>query len=243
MTSDMTTKETENVVKLYKVLAEDGSAFHGGNGRWPLPNGNPGEWLAVSGELEPCRHGLHLCRRSDLIHWLGPVIYLAEHEGEKIIAKDKIVVRKARLLSRLDTWNETTARLFAADCAERALKNERKAGREPDERSWEAVRVARLYARGEVDDAARAATWAAARDAARDAASTAAGDAARAAWAAGAAAWAAGAAAWAAGAAAWAAASTAAWDAALDAAGAHDRAAERKWQTHRLFEYLDGVRT
>ena len=40
-------------------------------------------------------------------------------------------------------------RLFACDCAERALSRERDAGREPDPRSWAAVEIARRYARGE----------------------------------------------------------------------------------------------
>lgn len=35
------------------------------------------------------------------------------------------------------------SRLFASDCAERALLRERGAGREPDPRSWRAVAVAR----------------------------------------------------------------------------------------------------
>jgi hypothetical protein len=231
-------------MRLYKVLGENGIAHHGGYGCWSLPNGKPGDWMTVFGELVPCKNGLHLCRRSNLIHWLGPAIYLAEHKGDKIVSKDKIVVRKARLLSRLDTWNETTARLFAADCAERALKRERKAGREPDERSWEAVRVARLYVRGEVDDAASAA----ASDAASDAAWAAARNASDAAWAAASAAAsdAASDAAWAAARNARAVARAAARAVAMDAASDAARdatAAEHKWQTRRLFEYLDGKRT
>ena len=194
------------MTQLYKVLREDGAPFHGGTGSWPLPNGKPGEWREVKGDLEPCANGLHLCRKSDLVTWLGPAIFLAEHDGEKIIHTDKVVVRKARLLGRLDTWNDTTARLFAADCAERALKRERKAGREPDPRSWAAVTAAREFARGEISAAARAAAWAAA-------------------WA-----------------AAGAAARAAAWDAAWAAARAAAWAAEKKWQTKRLFEYLDGKR-
>lgn len=78
---------------------------------------------------------------------------------------------------------------FACDIAEYALKQEREAGREPDERSWEVVRIKRLWIHGEASDeeldAARDAAWAA-----RDAARAAAWDAAWAAWdAAWAAAW------------------------------------------------------
>lgn len=45
-----------------------------------------------------------------------------------------------------------TLRLFACDCAERALTRERAAGREPDARSWTAVAVARRHAMGEATD-------------------------------------------------------------------------------------------
>jgi len=39
-------------------------------------------------------------------------------------------------------------RLIACWCAERALKRERAAGREPDARSWAAVEVSRRHANG-----------------------------------------------------------------------------------------------
>ena len=207
----------------YKVLGEKRQAHHGGTGAWPAPNGKPGGWVTVKGALVPCQRGLHLCERDDLIHWLGPTIWVAEYEGDPIRHKNKIVVGKARLVERLDTWNERTARLLAADCADRALLRVAEAtGIRSDPRSRAAVRAARDFADDLIGPAELAAAWAAA-------------------WAAaGAAAWAA---AWAAaGAAAWAAAGAAAraaaWAAARDAA----RAAESRWQTDRLWEILDGRR-
>ena len=66
----------------YKVLDENGAAFHGGAGVWPLPqNGEPGEWVEVEGELIPCENGLHLCRERDLIAWLGPFRQHLHAEG------------------------------------------------------------------------------------------------------------------------------------------------------------------
>ena len=50
---------------------------------------------------------------------------------------------------------ERLQRLFACDCAERALQRERDAGREPDMRSWEAVAVSRRYANGQATDEER----------------------------------------------------------------------------------------
>ena len=86
-----------------------------------------------------------------------------------------------------DAW-EACCRLYAADCAERALNLY---GGDVDPRSREAIRVARLHARSRASDAeleaARGAAWDAAADAARDAvwavrdAARAARDAARAA--------------------------------------------------------------
>ncbi len=152
----------------FKVLNEDGTACHGGSGRWPLPNGGPGYPLTVEGKLIPCRNGLHLCREQDLVLWLGPAIYVAQYRGGRIDEDDKIVVRKARLLQRLDTWNDKTARLFACDCTERTLYIAN------DPRCNKAVAVARRFAHGR----ATRKELAAARDAARDAAGAAAGAAA-----------------------------------------------------------------
>ena len=112
---------------------------------------------------------------------------------------------------------DRTMRLFACDCAERALMRERSRGREPDPRLWAAVDVARRYAAGE----ATKGELAAARDAAWDAAWDAAGYAARAA----------------ARAAAW----EAARDAARDAAGYAAGYAEREWQCAHLAEMLEAI--
>ena len=133
----------------YKVLHEDGRCFHGGRDRWPLPTDDgPGEWLEVKGDLRFCQRGLHGCRLADLLEWFGPAIFVMEFDGEVTVGDDKVLGRKARLVRRTP-WNDSTSGLFAADCAERALRRERRAGREPDPRAWEAVRVARAFARGE----------------------------------------------------------------------------------------------
>src|SRR5574342_18448 len=108
--------------KLYKVLDSDGSARMG-VGKWHLPHGDkPGEWMpAIEGDLIPCERGYHACTAAQLIEWLGPRIFELEYEGELVESDNKAVMRRARLLRELTTWNETTARLFAADCAEHVL--------------------------------------------------------------------------------------------------------------------------
>lgn len=156
----------------YKVLGEKGRAHHGGTGTWPLPTGKrPGKWLEVQGRLEPCKRGLHLCRRTDLVHWLGPTIWIAEaDETELLTQRDKVVVRRARLITRLETWNDATARLFAADCAKDAVRRCRKAGITVDKRVDECIRVVYRYARGEATEAERSAAGSAAYSAAGSAA-------------------------------------------------------------------------
>jgi len=173
-------------------------------------------------ELEPCENGYHLCRPQDLIHWLNAQIFEAEYKGECIEQGDKIVVEQVRLLRRVETWNEKTARLFACWCVRQVWDLL------GDERSKNAVRVAEKYARGEATDEELAEARAEANVAAWDAASVAAWDAAR------------------------AEANVAAWDAAWDAAWAEARAeakaeardaarAEaRAAQTIRLLEMLEG---
>ena len=247
----------------YKVLGRDGTPHHGGTGTWHLPNGRrPGKWMPTITPVVPCQSGYHLCTIDQLVTWLGPVIWVAEGRGEHVDQSDKHVFGQARLLHRLDTWNDRTARLFAADCAERVLPiYERE--HPGDDRPRQAIEVARRCANGDATDDERAAAWAAAWNAAWNAARVAAGVAASAAaWdAASAAAWDAARAAASAAAtdaawdAAWdaaraatraaatdaarAAATDAAWDAARDGASTAARAAERNWQTARLTHYLE----
>ena len=202
-------------MEVYKVLGPNGQAHHGGKGKWPLPTKcddgwTPGEWLSVTPPIIPCAHGLHLCRRQDLVTWLGPMIYRAEYEGDMVEGDGKIVVSRARLLAPVETWNDRTAGLFACDCAAHVLQYWERYYPD-DKRPHEAIEVARRFARGD-------ATWQ---------------QMAEAAWAA------ARAAAWAAE-AAWAARAEAAEAAEAARAAAEAAAeAERAWQTERLFEYLD----
>ena len=186
--------------KFYKVLNEDGSCCNGGVGKWNLPTKNddgtwkPGKWMPkVEGKLKPCYNGYHICRREDLIHWLDEAIFEVEYRGKIVEDDNKCVVRKARLMRRLETWNEKTARLFAADCAESVLPNYE--SKYPDDaRPRKAIQAARDYANGKIgveelsaarsaadyaayyaaDYAARSAAYSAARSAAYSAADYAA---------------------------------------------------------------------
>ena len=211
---------------LVKWLDVDRMPAHGGSGQWP----EPGEWREVDGDLAPCVNGLHVCTLAQSMNWLTAECWLVEIDGDRIEEPDKLVVRRARLTERVEAWNDRTARLFAADCAEHVLPlyEQQYPG---DDRPRRCIAATRGYANGSVTRATWDAAWAAAEAAARAAAQAVAWAAARAvAWAAEDAAWAA------AEAAARAAAQTAAWAAALAGAGA----AERAWQTERLLAYLGG---
>ena len=251
-------------MKYYKVLDKKHRSCNGGCGKW-----KPKKWmLEIKEELEPCSVGYHLCRKKDLVGWLNAEIWIAEGRGKKIVCDDKVVFQQARVIKKLNNWNDKTARLFACDCAEHVLHifENQYSG---DKRPRNAIDMARKYANGKATkkklaaawdaawvaawDAARAArdaawvaaraardaawvaAWVAARDAARDAAWDDARAARAAVWAA---AWDDARAARDARAAAW----DAAWDAARDARDARAAAwdAERKWQTKRLFMYLEG---
>jgi hypothetical protein len=149
------------VTTYYKVLDENGESVNGGKGKWPLPkDGRPGRWKTVRGKLIPCKHALHGCTANQLPEWLGPVIYEMEYDGEVQDHGDKSYGAKARLLLRMTNWTETSARMFAADCVERGLLQERKAGREPDTRSWAAVGAARAFAQGEISSEELASAYA-----------------------------------------------------------------------------------
>ncbi len=189
-------------MKYYKSLGKGGIACNGGTGKWNLPeNGNSGEWMPKIDNIKPCLRGYHLCREEDLLEWLNEEIYEAEGRGKFIRHENnKDVFHEARLLRKLDTWNEKTARLFAADCAEHVLPIFEKFFPN-DNRPRLAIQAARDFANGKID----AASWDAARAASWDAA----------------------------GAAFWETARVASWDAA--------RAAEKKWQTAKLMEYLKEV--
>ncbi len=143
----------------------------------------PGQTLAVEPPLALCCRGLHASRRAidALAYAPGPVVQRVRLSGVIVEGADKLCASRRECLWVADAT--TALHLFACDVATTALEAERAAGREPDSRSWEAVRVKRAWLAGEATDAARAAAWAAAWAAAGAAAGAAARAAARdAAW-------------------------------------------------------------
>lgn len=145
----------------------------GGSLRVPVgteTHARPGVTLRHEGPLVLCESGLHASVSPlDAIEYApGPVVCRVRMGGDVLEVSDKLVARERTVLWMADA--SRALRGFACDCAERALLRERGAGREPDARSREAVRVAREFAAGRASReqlyAARAAAHAAAAAAA-----------------------------------------------------------------------------
>ena len=245
---------------IYKVLASDGTPCHGGSGKWFMPKGKrPGKWMPAIKDIQPCARGYHFVNLEQLPTWLGPTLYEVEVRGQVTHLADKSVAEQARLIRKVEIWNDKTLRLFAADCAEHVLGiYERVCPK--DDRPRKAIQAARDFANGLIDrnaahaaanaaysaaEAAYAASYAASYAAANAAYSAAyAADYSAASYSASYAAYAASSAAYAADYSADAAyAANAqccrnAYSADYSAASYYADAAEKEWQFKRLKHYL-----
>ena len=181
-------KKPESVLA-WHFLPDDGKTrdFDGQRKRRKIKAGTVMAWPKPK-PLKMCDSGLHASENilDALGYAPGSICCRVECSGEMLKQDDKLVCRRRKVLWMVDATE--TLHLFACWCAERALRRERKAGREPDKRSWEAIRVKRRWLKGKATDeelstaratAARDAAANAARDAARDAAWGAAWDTAR----------------------------------------------------------------
>ena len=212
---------------LFKSLTKDNKGPYSEFDFTPyLPKiGKPGKWTPKSESLRICVSGWHGCEDGDILKYLNAQIFEIETRGKIKKDDDKFCADQIRLVRKCN-WNDKTARLFACDCAARALKIYEK-DYPNDRRPRECITTARRFATGKATleelAAARAAAWDAAGAASWDAAGAAAWTAAQ------------GAARDAAGAAAW----TAGWDTAGDAAGetargaAWDAAGDAAWTAAR----------
>ena len=147
----------------YKVLAADGvSPQHGGSGKWFIPKGKRvGKWMPAIKGIRPCARGYHFVNIEQLPQWLGPTLYEIEVRGQVIHQADKSVAEQARLVRKVETWNDKNLRFYAADCAKRVLGLYEKQYPK-DDRPRKAIQAARDFANGLItEDAADAAANAA----------------------------------------------------------------------------------
>ena len=129
-----------------------------------------GRTLRVIGPVELCKSGLHASVDPlDALQYASTaIVSRVVLSGAIVKGNDKLAATERKTLWVIDA--EELLHEFACRCAVRALK----IAKVTDERSWNAIKVKRLWIAKKASDseldAARAAAWAAARDAARDAA-------------------------------------------------------------------------
>jgi len=155
----------------YHFLKDDMCGGYGNEPPWK--EGEERE-LLKDRDLIMCQQGYHASPSfyDALRYARGNIVCIVELSGKILRDTDKFVARKRKLIKAVNA--EKVLREWGCACAERALK---KSG-VTDERSWNAIKVTRLFSNKEWD-----AAWNAARTAARDAAWTATRDVARtAAW-------------------------------------------------------------
>lgn len=140
----------------YKFLHQDNHGpFTAFNYNAYLPrDGQPGPWLPTlpggTRTLVPCERGYHFCTTEQMIDWLDEQLYEVEPGRATIDSGDKCAATRLRFVRHIDTWNERTARLFAADCVERVLSIYETIYPADHYPRW-AVEAVRAYAKGEID--------------------------------------------------------------------------------------------
>jgi len=88
---------------------------------WPMPgNRAAGAWVESTGPLALCASGIHICRASDLAHWIHEELWEVEADGDQLDGFDCVVVQRARLVRRIDEWSGAGGQRFAKACVEHA---------------------------------------------------------------------------------------------------------------------------
>jgi hypothetical protein len=107
-----------------------------------------GQTLKFKGEPILCQRGLHASvRLIDALQYApGDILCRVELSGTIVHGDDKVVATERKVLWMLDA--ETVLHEFSCWAAEEALLKERAAGREPDFRSWDAIKIKRLFLKG-----------------------------------------------------------------------------------------------
>jgi hypothetical protein len=102
---------------------------------WPLPRSGPGPWLEAP--VDPCRSGIHACHRDDLPLWLGRELYEVELDGEIVEEPVKLIASRARLVRRIDAWDDRLRDEYTRMCADRA--HDLASASSPPLTGWDAV--------------------------------------------------------------------------------------------------------
>jgi hypothetical protein len=81
---------------------------------WP----EPGRWLESGSRPELCREGVHALLPEVLATWIAEELWRVELDGGESPAPGIVVAPRGRLVSRVEQWNDETAREFARVCAD-----------------------------------------------------------------------------------------------------------------------------
>ena len=195
-------------MKAYHFLKDDMSAGSGSEPAW-----KEGETREIKGLIATCSRGYHSSSTwYDALNYapgnIACIVDIPTIREGTIKDTDKCVSPKRTLIAARDAGK--VLRYWACDCAERALKRVNVT----DERSWNAIKVARAYNEGKATKQDLDASWAASRAASWDASLAASR------------------------AASWAASLAASRAATLDASWAASWDVEIKWQKRRLNWYM-----
>jgi hypothetical protein len=127
----------------YKFLADGRRGRFSGVG-WP----EPGTWLEAPGDLERCRSGIHALPVRSLLDWIDDELWTCELGGAIEDDGDVLVAERGRLVERVRSWTEDSARDFACDCAARGrelvLEALRKGGHEEAARELDGLDASRF---------------------------------------------------------------------------------------------------
>lgn len=74
---------------------------------WPLA-----EWVDAGGPLDLCANGPHACRGANLTSWIDDELWLIEVSGDQETHDDVVVAQRARLVRRVEAWDEQAMREF-----------------------------------------------------------------------------------------------------------------------------------
>lgn len=106
-------------MRAYKVLRDGRSEFTGW--QWPLPEADrPGDWVRAAGPIALCINGIHASTPEQLPHWLGTELWEIELAGDVLEDEAALVASEARLVRRVDAWDEPMRRRFAEMCLRQA---------------------------------------------------------------------------------------------------------------------------
>lgn len=143
----------------YKFLRTGGVGPFSGF-RWPLPNGEPGEWVDTDGDPHICERGVHGCSIDDLALWVDAELWRVELDDVLTADHGKLTARRGRLLERIEGWTGETALEFGAVCAQRVAERAETAARDAPgtpraERLQAMAGDAAAYASGKAGDPQR----------------------------------------------------------------------------------------